>query len=101
MVHCIANDAYNFFVSSIFPFIKIAGKAIKPSMIRTIFKYVSYPSTSESPIEVYAAITCTTIEVYAAITCTTIEVYAAITCTTMISNDSCDSYNQTCFVYVI
>ena len=90
MVHCIANDAYNFFVSSIFPFIKIAGKAIKPSMIRTIFKYVSYPSTNESPIEVYAAITCTTI-----------EVYAAITCTTRISNDSCDSYNQTCFVYVI
>ena len=79
MVHCIANDAYNFFVSSIFPFIKIAGKAIKPSMIRTIFKYVSYPSTNESPI----------------------ELYAAITCTTMISNDSCDSYNQTCFVYVI
>ena len=90
MVHCIANDAYNFFVSSIFPFIKIAGKAIKPSMIRTIFKYVSYPSTNESPIEVYAAITCTTI-----------EVYAAVTCTTRISNDSCDSYNQTCFVYVI
>lgn len=55
IVHCVANDAYKFFVLSTFHFIKIAGKTIIPSSIRVIFNCVSYPSTNEPPTEVYAS----------------------------------------------